>query len=122
LTVGYAVGGTAVNGIDYQGLSGSLTFPAYVGSMPITVSPNPTLSTSPSSTVTLTLASGSSYSVGSPNTATVTITNVPTTLYIAQLRPTSGASASTGSGVATILISSDGSLASVSVSYSNLTS
>jgi uncharacterized protein (DUF1800 family) len=122
LTVGYAVGGTAVNGIDYQGLSGSVTFPAYVSSTTVLVSPNPTLSTAPSSTVVLTLASGSTYSVGSPNSATVTISNVPTTLYIAQLRPTSGASASTGSGVATILISADGSLASVSVAYSNLTS
>jgi len=122
LTVTYSVGGTAVNGVDYQGLSGSVTLPAYVASVPIAVTPNPTLSTSPSSSVILTLASGSAYTVGSPNAATVTITNVPTTLYIAQLRPTSGASASTGSGVATILISADGSLASVSVSYSNLSS
>jgi uncharacterized protein (DUF1800 family) len=122
LTVAYSVGGTAVNGIDYQGLSGSVTMPAYVASVPIAVTPNPTLSTSSSSTVVLALASASTYTVGSPNTATVTITNVPTTLYIAQLRPTSGAATSTGSGVATILISADGSLASVSVSYSNLTS
>jgi uncharacterized protein (DUF1800 family) len=122
LTVSYAVGGTAVNGIDYQGLSGSVTFPAYVSSVPVTVAPNPTLSTSPSSTVVLTLGSGSSYTVGSPNTATVTISNVPTTLYIAQLRPTSGAANSAGSGVATILISADGTLASVSVSFSNLSS
>jgi uncharacterized protein (DUF1800 family) len=122
LTVNYTVGGTAVNGIDYQGLSGTLTIPPYVSSVPIAVTPNPTLSTAPSSTVVVTLASGGSYTVGSPNTATVTIQNVPTTLYVAQLRPTSGAPASTGSGVATILISADGSLASVSVSYSNLTS
>ena len=122
LTVNYTVAGSAVNGIDYQGLSGTLTMPAYVSSMAIAVTPNPTLSTSPSSTVVLTLASGSSYTVGSPSTATVTIQNVPTTLYVAQLRPTSGAPTSTGSGVATILISADGSLASVSVSYSNLTS
>jgi len=122
LTVSYSVGGTAVNGVDYQALPGSVTLPAYVSSATITVSPNPTLSTSPSTTVTLTLASGGSYSVGSPNTATVTITNIPAVLYVAQLRPTSGASGSTGSGVATILISPDGSTASVSVSFSNLTS
>ena len=52
----------------------------------------------------------------------MTITDIPAVLYIAQLRPTSGASSSTGSGVATILISPSGTAASVSVSFSNLTS
>ncbi|HEY5227161.1 MAG TPA: hypothetical protein VIJ19_01405, partial [Opitutaceae bacterium] len=44
LTVNYAVSGTAQNGIDYQGLPGSVTLPAYVASVPVAVLPNPTLS------------------------------------------------------------------------------
>jgi uncharacterized protein (DUF1800 family) len=122
LTVAYAVGGSAVNGIDYQGLSGSVTIPAYESAATVAVTPNPTLSQAPSSTVVLTLSPGGGYAVGSPSAATVTITNIPPTLYVAQLRPTSNAPTSSGSGTATILVSADGSLASVSVSFSNLTS
>ena len=122
LTVSYTVGGSAVNGIDYQGLPGSVTIGALESSAAITVTPNPTLSQSSSSTVILTLNSGSGYSVGSTGAATVTIQNIPPTLFVAQIRPTSNAPGSTGSGVATILVSADGSLASVSVSFSNLSS
>jgi len=122
LTVTYAVGGSAVNGIDYQPLPGSVTIPAFSSSTPITVAPNPTLSTSPSSTVTLTLGPGSAYTVGSANSATVTIQNIPPTLFVSQLRPTSNSTGSTASGVATILLSADGSFASVSVSFSDLSS
>jgi uncharacterized protein (DUF1800 family) len=122
LTVSYSVGGSAVNGIDYQGLPGSVTIPAYVASAPITVTPNPSLSAAASSTVVLTLSAQSGYTVGSASSATVNIQYVAPTLFVAQIRPTSGAPGSTGSGVATILVSADGSLASVSVSFSNLTS
>jgi uncharacterized protein (DUF1800 family) len=122
LIVGYAVSGSAVNGIDYQGLSGSVTIPAYESATTVAVTPNPTLSQASSSTVILTLSPGSSYTVGTSNTAMVTIQNIPPTLYLAQIRPTSNAPLSSGSGTATILVSSDGSLASVSVSFSNLTS
>jgi uncharacterized protein (DUF1800 family) len=122
LTVVYSVAGSAVNGIDYQGLPGAVTIPAYESSATITVSPTPTLSAAASSTVILSLSSGSGYTVGASGPATVTIQNIPPTLYVAQIRPTANASASTGSGVATILVSADGSLASVSVSFSNLSS
>jgi uncharacterized protein (DUF1800 family) len=122
LTVNYTVGGSAVNGIDYQGLPGSVTIGAYESSAAIVVTPNPTLSQSASSTVVLTLNSGGNYTVGATPTATVTIQNIPPTLYVAQIRPTTNAGGSTGSGVATILVSADGSLASVSVSFSNLSS
>jgi uncharacterized protein (DUF1800 family) len=122
LAVTYAVSGSAVNGIDYQGLSGSVTIPAYESSATVAVTPSPTLSQAATSTVTLTLSPGSSYTVGSASTATVTITDIPPTLYVAQIRPTSNAPTSSGSGTATILVSSDGSLTSVSVSFSNLSS
>jgi uncharacterized protein (DUF1800 family) len=122
LTISYAVGGSAVNGIDYLPLPGTVTIPAFVSSAPITISPNPTLSSSPSSTVTITLSPASSYTIGSAGSATVTIQNIPPTLYVSQLRPTSGATGSTGSGEATILVSADGSFTSVSVSFSGLSS
>jgi uncharacterized protein (DUF1800 family) len=122
LTVGYMVSGTAVNGIDYQELSGSVTIPAYATSAVITVIPISSLSAPASSTVVLTLAGGAGYSVGPATSATVSIAFIAPTLYIAQIRPTSGASGSTGSGTATILISSDGTQASISVTYSNLSS
>jgi uncharacterized protein (DUF1800 family) len=122
LVVNYSVGGTAVNGIDYTGLAGTVTIPAGSSSVPITVAPNPTLSTNPSSTVVLTLATGTGYQAGSAATATVTITNIPPTLFVAEIRPTSNAPETTGSGTATVLLSADGSLASVSLSFANLSS
>jgi uncharacterized protein (DUF1800 family) len=122
LTVSYAVSGSAVDGIDYQGLPGTVTVPAGSNSGMIPVTPNASLSGSSSSTVILTLSPGSSYTVGAANSATVTIQNIPPTLYVAQIRPTANASGSTGTGVATILLSADGTLASVSVSFSNLSS
>ena len=122
ITVNYSVGGTAIDGIDYQGLSGAVAIPAGAVSATIPVVPNPSLSAATSSTVVLTLGSGASYTVGSANSAMVTIKNVPPTLYVAQLRPTANASGSTGTGTATILLSASGDLASVSVSFSNLSS
>jgi len=122
ITVSYAAGGTAVNGTDYLSLPGSVTIPAYVSSAAITVSPSPSLAPASTCTVTLTLVAGSGYTVGSAGAATVTIQKLAPTLYISNVRPTAGAAGSTGSGIATILLSSDGSLASVSLSFSNLTS
>jgi len=122
LVVTYAVGGTAVNGGDYSALSGTVTIPAGTASTTVSVTPIPSINATGSTTVTLTLASGASYTLGSPASATVTIKNLPASLYVATLRPAAGATDSTASGTATLLLSPDGSYASVSVSFSNLTS
>jgi uncharacterized protein (DUF1800 family) len=122
LTVDYVVGGSAVNGLDYRGLAGTVTLPAYASSAVVAVTPIPSLSEAPTSSVVLTLAAGASYSVGGAASATVNIQFTAPTLYVAQIRPTPGAAGSAGSGVATILVSSDGTLASVGVSFSNLSS
>jgi len=122
LTVNYSVGGSAVDGIDYQGLAGTVTIPAGALSATIPVTPNASLSAASSSTVVLTLSPGGSYTVGAESSATVTIQNIAPTLYVAQIRPTANAPGSTGTGVATILLSADGTLASVSVSFSDLSS
>jgi uncharacterized protein (DUF1800 family) len=122
LAVTYAVSGTAVNGVDYPALTGTVTIPARSASATITIAPNPTVATVASTTVVLTLSAGTGYTVGATPVDTITIQNLPPTLYIVNLRPTTNAPTSTGSGVATVLLSSAGTLASVNVSFSNLSS
>jgi uncharacterized protein (DUF1800 family) len=122
LTVSYAVGGTAVNGSDYAELPGTVTLPAYVSTATITVAPSPSLSSGVASTVVLTLSPSGGYTVGPAGAATVTIQYIAPTLFVSEIRPTSNAPGSTGYGVATILLSADGTLASVSMSFSNLSS
>jgi uncharacterized protein (DUF1800 family) len=122
LAVTYSVAGTAVNGVDYPALSGTVTIPAGAASATIAITPNPTVATVTSTTVILTLTAGTGYSVGATPVDTITIQNIAPTLYIVNLRPTSNAPSSTASGVATILLSSGGTLASVNLSFSNLSS
>lgn len=76
LTVNYTVGGTAVSGIDYTALPGSITIPAGTNSATIAVNPLTNSSAASNPTVVLTLsASGTNaYVLGSPGAATVSIT------------------------------------------------
>ena len=122
LPVAYAVGGTAVNGTDYQSLPGTVTIPAYVSSATITVAPTPNLGPASTCAVALTLGAGSGYTVGSAGSGTVTIQKLAASLFVSNLRPVATAGGSTGSGTATILLSADGSVASVSVTFSDLSS
>ena len=71
LTVNYSLGGTAVNGVDYQTLSGTVVIPA--GSATATVAVQPLGLLNVLKTVVLTVSPDTSYTVGSPNSATVTI-------------------------------------------------
>jgi PKD repeat protein len=73
LTVKYALTGTAVNGTDYDSLSGSVTIPAGASSATVTVRPIDDTAVEGSETVVLTIASDAAYDIGSPNNATVTI-------------------------------------------------
>ncbi|HEY1765719.1 MAG TPA: DUF1800 family protein [Opitutaceae bacterium] len=125
VNVGYSIGGSAIDGIDYLGLSGAVIIPAGANSATISVLPSASLTNGVSSTVVVTLNPASAqeaYGLGANTSATVTIKNIAPTLFVAQLRPVANASGSTGTGVATVLVSADGSLASVSVSFSNLSS
>ncbi len=122
LTVNYTVGGSAVNGITYQPLSGTVVIPAYTSSATIPVDPEGSLAPASTSTVTLTLSPSSAYVVGAASSASVTITNLAPTLYTTSIRPTSSAPGSTGYGVASILLSANGQVASVSLSFNNLSS
>jgi len=120
LTVPYALSGTAMSGVDYQALSGTVTIPAGSTSATIQVTPISTLVTA-TKTVIATIPSSSSYSLGS-SSATVTINNIAPTLYVADLRPAGSASNSIASGTATIYLQPDGSSATVNITFSDLSS
>ncbi|HVU34383.1 MAG TPA: DUF1800 family protein [Opitutaceae bacterium] len=122
LTVGYSISGSALNGFDFPALPGYVTIPAGSSSATIPLAPNPTVENDGTKTATLTLTSGAGYTVGSQGSATVSIAFVPGTLYVATIRPAGTAIGSTASGTATILISASGTVASVSVTFSNLSS
>jgi uncharacterized protein (DUF1800 family) len=122
LIVRYGVGGSAINGFDYPVLGGTVTIPAGAASTAITLLPNPDVQNEGIDTVTLTVATALGYTVGPQNSATITIADSPATLYVAALRPESSAPASTSSGTATILVSESGRLASINVTFSNLSS
>ncbi len=122
LTVNYSVGGSATNGVDYPPLVGFVTIPAGATSVKIPLQPLTDTTVEPTETVTLTLGAGNGYVLGAETVGTVSIADTPGSLYIATLRPASGASGSTASGLATIVLSGSGTIATVNVSFSNLSS
>jgi uncharacterized protein (DUF1800 family) len=122
LTVYYGVGGSAVNGVDFPALLGSVVFPAGEATVKIPLVPNPDVSVDGLDTVVLTLSRGLGYTLGAQTSATVTIADSPATLYTAPIRTTTGAASSTAYGFATLMLSASGTLASVNVSFSNLSS
>ena len=123
LTVSFTVGGTAVNGLDYFPLyPTTVTIPSGAASAKIAITPNADLLSSTAATVTLTVTSGNGYVVGPASAATVTIAPANSTLYVATIRPRTNATTSTASGTATILLNAAGTIAQVSISFSNLTS
>jgi hypothetical protein len=73
LTVHYTLGGTAVNGVDYQALTGSVTIPAGSRFATIVVEPiDDNLVEGPESVI-MTISADASYRVDVLNSATVTI-------------------------------------------------
>ncbi|MDD5522887.1 MAG: DUF2341 domain-containing protein [Kiritimatiellae bacterium] len=72
--VNYELGGTAVNGVDYSTLSGSVLIPAGQTNATITVTPIEDLLIESDETVTATLMAGG-YIIGSQSNAVVTIHN-----------------------------------------------
>lgn len=75
LTVGYTVGGTATNGVDYDTLSGSVTFGAGNAAVTLTVAAAGDLELELEETLSISLSPGSGYTVGRFSTATGTILN-----------------------------------------------
>lgn len=75
LSLGYTIGGTATNGIDYATIASPLVIPAGNTTGTITVNPTADATIETNETVTLTLNAGAGYTVGAPNSATGTILN-----------------------------------------------
>jgi hypothetical protein len=73
LTVDFALGGTASNGMDYVALAGAVTIPAGASYAVVNLSPIDDGIAEGSETVTLTLAPSFDYFVRLPDRATVTI-------------------------------------------------
>lgn len=73
LTVNYAIGGAATNGVDYNTLSGSATIPAGSVSAQILITPIDDAILEGNETVVLTLSTNSAYNLGSPSSVTVAI-------------------------------------------------
>jgi hypothetical protein len=75
LTIHYTLSGTAVNGIDYVSLPGSVSIPAGAASASVTVTPiNDTL-VEGNETVVLSLSADAAYTVGSPNAGIIIISD-----------------------------------------------
>jgi hypothetical protein len=77
LTVSFSLGGSAVNGTDYQMLGDSVVIPANSSDVWIPVKPMPDTLADGDETVVLTLTPDAGYELGSPSTATVDIKESP---------------------------------------------
>ncbi len=91
LPVSYTLGGTAVNGVDYNDLPGLVTIPAGQSAVtvPVTVPANTSSTSTPSKDILVTVTPGSGYAAGTTPTTDLTIAaagpgliSAPTTLPV----------------------------------------
>ena len=75
LTVNYALSGSALQGVDYLPLPGTLVIPAGSSIGSVTITPIDDDLGEPAQTVFLQLRSGAGYVAGDPSNATVNITD-----------------------------------------------
>lgn len=123
LTVYYQLSGSAVSGLDFVALPGSVTIPAGATSANVAVSALPGGGENTiNKDTTLVLTAGPGYSIGDRSAAAVTIFYNPGTLYIAALRTAATATTSTAFGTASVQLSADNRFAVVSLTFSNLSS
>ncbi|RYD37906.1 MAG: PKD domain-containing protein, partial [Verrucomicrobiaceae bacterium] len=73
LTVNYSLSGTAVSGVDYTGLAGSVVIPAGAASQDAILTPMQDALPEGAETVVLALAEGSGYTMGPAGSVTLTI-------------------------------------------------
>jgi hypothetical protein len=73
VTVYYAIGGTATNGVDYKKLPGSVTIPAGDAAKNVLVTPIDDKIKEGNETVVITILPNALYAVGPPASATITI-------------------------------------------------
>jgi hypothetical protein len=89
LTVDYTVGGNATSGVDYDALSGNVTFAPESKTATVLVTPVDNGLAKANETVSLTLVQdeGVTYSLGTKSAANITITNDAPTISIAANKP-----------------------------------
>ena len=120
LTIAYSVAGTALPGVDYAPLSGTVTLSPGARTAFIDVPPLPPGALPlPPRTVVLTLEPHASYLLGSPAAATVTIDDAMDVLFVAQLRPADGV-ISSGMGLGSVRRAGNALSGRVSLSFSGL--
>ncbi len=78
LSVNYALGGTASNGVDYAALSGSVVIPAGSNSVALLIAPVVDGAAEDDETVSVTLQTAAGYQIGALNTATALIRDADT--------------------------------------------
>lgn len=123
LTVFYTLSGSAVGGVDFVNVPGSVTIPAGASSATVEIKPySTTQTTSTNKSVTLTLGYNSAYGSATNNAANVSIFFNPGSLFISSLRPSSAATDSVAYGSSSIRLSSDETFALVNLSFSALSS
>ena len=81
LTLSYAVGGTAVSGVDYAPLPGSITIPAGALATNIVITPLGSNLPTNQATVTLTLVPSGNFTSTSLSNATITILDRPINIW-----------------------------------------
>ena len=81
ITVNYAVGGTAIPGVDYAALPGTVTIPSDASSTSLVVSPSGNDLQHDHATVTINLLASADYTMTALTNATVTIFDRPLNLW-----------------------------------------
>ncbi|MBL9201208.1 MAG: DUF1800 family protein [Opitutaceae bacterium] len=122
VTVSFTLGGTAVSGVDYDPVPGTLTIPAGATSATLRLTPRANPENLNNRSVTLTLNANPAYGVGAADRAGATIYANSGSLYISTLRPLAGVNASTAYGTSTVQLAPDEKSAYVNVTFSNLSS
>ncbi|HRE08104.1 MAG TPA: DUF1800 family protein [Opitutaceae bacterium] len=125
LTVYFEVGGSAIQGVDYQTLPTSITVPAGATSASLSLLALPkdvSVGITPNKSASISLASGPSYTVAPGSVASATIFYNPGSLYASSLRVPTGVTGSTASGSSILQLSTDNTFAIVNVSFTGLSS
>ena len=87
LTVSFTFSGTAENGVDFDGLEGSITLAAGESSADVIIAPLGDSSNEDDETVILTLVDAGSGVIGTPNAATITIADAPVVVTVTAVDP-----------------------------------
>ena len=122
IIVEYSLSGSATAGVDFEALPGRVTIPAGATSATVAFVPKANPANTNNRSTLLTITPRPAYGVGLNDQAGVTIFANSGSLYVSNLRALPNAPSSTAYGTATVQLASDEKLASVTISFSNLSS